>query len=189
MRLVRLLLLVLLACSLYAQQQPPSDAKPQAAPDTAKQDAAKKDAPQNADQRPPTQQEVPKVGHPVTALKDARKIYIEPMVNDLDQYIRAEFLKQMPGLVTIVLKPEDADAVMTGTGEWKKGTGAAVTGRLLGLHDTATGTVSLLSNDAVLWASEAGDRSLFLGAMKRGGERKVADRIVHNFKKALEQAK
>lgn len=147
------------------------------------------DAPQAA---PPAQgaaseTKVPVAGHPVTSLKDVRKLYIDSMVNDLDAYLKAEFSKQMNHRISIVLKPEDADAVMTGTGEWHKGTGAAITGRYLGLHDTATGAVSVLSKDNLLWASEAGDRSIWWGALKRGGQRKVADRIVHNFKHAIEQ--
>jgi hypothetical protein len=40
-----------------------------------------------------------------------------------------------------------------------------------------------------MWASEAGDRSLMWGALARGGQRKVADRLVNNLKKALSAAK
>jgi hypothetical protein len=109
------------------------------------------------------------------------------MPNDLDQYIRAEITKQFKGGLAVALKREEADAILTGTAEWQKGTKAAVTGRWLGLHDTATGAVSLVSKDGktVLWASEAGDRSIWWGPMKRGGPRKVADRIVHNLRKAM----
>jgi hypothetical protein len=86
------------------------------------------------------------------------------------------------------LKPELADAVMAGVSEHQSGTRAAVTGRWLGLHDTATGSVSLLdkTGDVVLWSGEAGDRSIMWGSMKRGGPRKVADRLVKNLKKAME---
>ena len=132
-------------------------------------------------------QAAPVAGHPVASLKELKKLYVEPMANDLDSYLKAEFSKQLSNRIQIVLKPDDADAVMTGTGEWHKGTGAAITGRWLGLHDTATGAVSVISKDNQLWASEAGDRSIWWGVLKRGGQRKVADRIVHNFKNALEQ--
>jgi hypothetical protein len=140
-------------------------------------------------QAAPAEAKVPIAGHSVASVKDIKKLYVDPMVNDLDAYLKAEFSKQLSGRITIVLKPEDADAVMTGTGEWHKGTGAAITGRYLGLHDTATGAVSVLSKENLLWASEAGDRSIWWGALKRGGQRKVADRIVHNFKHAIEQKK
>lgn len=123
----------------------------------------------------------------VTSLLEVKKIFIEKMPNDLDQYLRAEVSKQLPGRLTVVLNREDADAIMTGVGDSKTGTGAVITGRYLGLHDNATGAVSIVdkSGSIALWSSEAGDRSLLMGAVKRGGPRKVADRLIHNLKKAL----
>jgi hypothetical protein len=122
------------------------------------------------------------------SLRSVRRIYVDKMDNDLDQYIRAEIQKKFRGEIVVVLKPEAADAVLAGVSEHQSGTRAAVTGRWMGLHDTATGSVSLLdkTGTTVLWSSEAGDRSLFWGSMKRGGPRKVADRLVSNLKKAME---
>ncbi len=37
----------------------------------------------------------------------------------------------------------------------------------------------------MVWAGEAGDRSMWYGSWKRGGERKIADRIVSKMKKDL----
>src|SRR5205085_11618209 len=90
-----------------------------------------------------TESKVPVAGHPVASPKEVKHLYIEPMVNDLDQYLKAEFSKQLAGRVVIVSKPEDADAVMTGVGEWHSGTAQAVTGRS-GLQD-ARGAVQVLS--------------------------------------------
>lgn len=125
---------------------------------------------------------------PPVSIGSVRRIYVDKMDNDLDQYIRAEIQKQFKGAVQVVLKPELADAVMAGVSEHQSGTRAAVTGRWLGLHDTATGSVSLLdrTGEVVLWSGEAGDRSIMWGSMKRGGPRKVADRLVKNLKKAME---
>ena len=125
---------------------------------------------------------------PTVSLQSIKRIYVDKMDNDLDQYIRAEIQKQFKGAIQVVLKPELADAVMAGVSEHQTGTRAAVTGRWLGLHDTATGSVSLLdkTGEVVLWSGEAGDRSLIWGSMKRGGPRKVADRIVNNLKKAMQ---
>jgi len=119
-------------------------------------------------------------------LRLIHKIFIDKMPNDLDQYLRAEFVKQLKTKITIVLDEKDADAILTGVSEEEKGTGAKITGRYLGLHDIATGTVSLVDKDRknLLWSDEAGDRSLMFGVMKRGGERKVAERLVSKFKKA-----
>jgi hypothetical protein len=125
------------------------------------------------------------------SLKGVRRIFIEPMPGDLDQYISAEITKEFKGRVVIVLDKANADAIMRGVGENKSGVGSAITGRYLGLHDNSTASVTLVdpNETVVLWASEAGDRSLMWGVLARGGQRKVADRLVNNLKKALNDAK
>ena len=131
------------------------------------------------------------VGQEAPSLSSIHKVFIEKMPNDLDQYLRAEIMKQFKGKLTVVLKKEDADGVITGVNEEQKGTAAKVTGRYLGLHDTVNGTISLLdkTESAILWSDEAGDRNLFFGIAHRGGERKVADRLIGKLKKAIEAAK
>ena len=126
-------------------------------------------------------------GRMVTSLAEIQKIFIEKMDNNLDQYVKAEIMKQFKGRLTIVTSVGEADGIMTGISEEEKGTGAKITGRYLGLHDIASGSVTVLdrSGKNVLWVEEAGDRSLMFGAMRRGGQRKVADRLVHKLKKAM----
>lgn len=121
------------------------------------------------------------------SLSSIHKVYIDKMPNDLDQYLRTEFMKQMKGRITIVLDEKDSDAILTGVSQEEKGTGAKITGRYLGLHDIATASLSMLDKDRkqLLWSDEAGDRSLFFGAIKRGGERKVAERLVGKLKKEI----
>ena len=128
--------------------------------------------------------------NPAVSLRDVHRIYIEEMPNDLHQYLSAEVSKQFKGRMLVVLQPQDADAILRGASEKKDGVGAAITGRYLGLHDNATGSVSLVDRDAtvVLWSAEAGDRSLMWGVMARGGPRKVASRLIGNLKKAIEKA-
>jgi hypothetical protein len=128
------------------------------------------------------------IGQESTTLKSVHKIYIEKMPNDLDQYLRAEIVKQFKGRVSVVLKKDDADGIITGVDEAQKGTAAKITGRYLGLHDTVNGTISLLdkSESTILWSDEAGDRNLFFGVAHRGGERKVADRLIGKLKKAMD---
>jgi hypothetical protein len=125
------------------------------------------------------------------SLRDVKRIYIEKMSNDLDQYLRAEIVKQFKGSVTVVLDVKDADGILTGVNDENKGTGAKITGRYLGLHDNATGSLSLVDREGktLLWSDEAGDRSLLFGALRRGGQRKVADRLIGKLKKAIEQAR
>jgi hypothetical protein len=121
------------------------------------------------------------------ALKAVHKIHIDKLPNELDQYLRAEFFKQMSGKVSIVLEEKDADAILTGISDEEKGTGAKITGRYLGLHDIATASLSMLDKERkqIIWSDEAGDRSLIFSAAHRGGERKVAERLVGKLKKAM----
>jgi hypothetical protein len=123
----------------------------------------------------------------VPDLRSIHRIFIDKLPNDLDQYLRAEFSKQMKGKVVVVLDEKDADGIMTGVSEEEKGTGAKITGRYLGLHDVATASMSLLDRErkVILWADEAGDRHLIFSVAHRGGERQVAARLVEKLKKAM----
>ena len=60
---------------------------------------------------------------------------------------------------------------------------------VLGGRDKNEGSVQIVSVSAkqVVWAGEAGDRSLLWGNLRRGGQRKVADRIVSKMKDELFQ--
>jgi hypothetical protein len=131
--------------------------------------------------------QTPAAAPPAIALKSINKIFIEKMDGNLDQYLRAEFIKQGKGRVIVVLDKADAEAVLTGTTEQKTGVGHAVTGRYLGLEDNTTAAISLVdpAGKQLLWATEAGDRSLLFSIARRGGERKVADRIVNQLLKAI----
>ena len=110
------------------------------------------------------------------------------MPNDLDQYVRAEFYKQMRGRITVVTDKGDADAILGGVSEEKDGVLDQVTGKYLGLHDTSTGSLNLYDKTGkiILWSGEAGDRSLMFGALRRGGERKVAERLIKDLKKQID---
>ena len=126
---------------------------------------------------------------PLSSITQVRKLYVEKMKSNLDQYLRAELTKQLPGRFLLVVNKEEADALLVGTGEQKDGASAAITGRYLGLHDTASGAVSMVDKaGTVLWASEAGDRTLLLGPFKRGGAREVASRLIQDLKKTLDVA-
>jgi hypothetical protein len=126
---------------------------------------------------------------PPVSLSTVHKVFIEKIGGDLDQYLRAEFIKQAKGRLTLVLDRADADAVLTGSTEEKTGVGHAVTGRYLGLEDNTTAAISLVdpTGKQLLWAAEAGDRSLFFSIAHRGGERKVAERIVSQLLRATRQ--
>lgn len=112
-------------------------------------------------------------------------IYIEEMDNDLDGYIRAEFMKQKVPLV-VVLSREQAHLVLTGTSTPERKV-AWHEGWLTQEQDRTTGNIMVFdrSTRKLLWAGEAGDRSVFFGSLVRGGQRKVASRAVKSLKKAM----
>jgi hypothetical protein len=51
------------------------------------------------------------------SLKSIKKIFVDKMPDDLDQYIRAEITKQFKGTLLVVLEPAEADAILAGAGE------------------------------------------------------------------------
>jgi hypothetical protein len=124
---------------------------------------------------------------PVSAQKGAvpkgSKIFIAPMAGDLNPFIAAEIIKKkLP--VTVVIDEKDADYILTG---------ASIKGDDKWYHtvfsgkDKNEGSVQLLDVKAktLIWAAEAGDRSLMFSSFRRGGQRKVADRIVDKMKDDL----
>ena len=122
-------------------------------------------------------------------LRAVHKIFVDPMAHDLDKYIREEILKQMKERVLIVVDKNEADAILTGIDEEEKGAGAK-TSRYLGLHDVAKGTLTLIDKEGkiLLWSDDAGDKSMMFTALKKGGQRKVAKRLVSKLRKAMMKA-
>jgi hypothetical protein len=112
-----------------------------------------------------------------------KKIFIAPMRGDLHPFIAAEIVrKKLP--VVVVTEKKKADYILAGSfikgdDKWYH--------TAFGVTDKNEGNVQLLNmkNKTLVWAGGAGDRSLFLGGWSRGGQRKVADRIVNKMKKDL----
>jgi len=111
------------------------------------------------------------------------KIFIAPMQGDLHPFIAAEIVKKkLP--VVVVTEKENAEYILAGTfikgdGKWYQ--------TVFGVMDKNEGSVQLIDvkDKTMVWAGGAGDRSLFLGGWNRGGQSKVADRIVNKMKKDL----
>ena len=111
------------------------------------------------------------------------KRFVAPMEGNLQGFIAAEILKKKMPLV-VVTDEKDADFVLTGASikaddKWYN--------TIFGGKDKNEGNVQLISvkDRQMVWAGEAGDRSLWWGGMRRGGERKVADRIVKQMRDDL----
>jgi hypothetical protein len=111
------------------------------------------------------------------------KLFITPMESGLDGFIAAEIIKKkLP--VKVVTAEADADYVLVGTSVKADDKWYHVA---FGGKDKNEGSVRLLDvkSKEMIWAGEAGDRSLFFSGIRRGGQRKVADRIVNDMKHNL----
>jgi hypothetical protein len=123
-------------------------------------------------------------------LRAVHKVFIDPMAHNLDKFIKQEIPRQMKERIVVVVNKDDADAILTGLDEVQSGAGNKITGRYLGLHNVATGTLSLLDKEGkvLLWSDDAGDQALMFTALKKGGQRKVAKRLVGKLLKAMKKA-
>jgi hypothetical protein len=108
-------------------------------------------------------------------LADVRKVYVDKMDNNLDEYLRSSISKQFHSRLTIVLKREEADAILTGVN-------AAA-------QRTQNATVTLVDpkGNVVLWSGTANDRSVKFLDLKHGGEAKLADHLIGQLRKAMER--
>lgn len=113
------------------------------------------------------------------------KIFIAPMEGGLNTFLAAELVKKKIPL-TVVMEEAQAEFIMAG--------GSAKTGDDKWYHtvfgsgkDKNEGSVQIVSvaTKTLVWAGEAGDRSLWWGQLSRGGQRKVADRIIARLKKDM----
>lgn len=122
------------------------------------------------------------------SIESGASVYIAPMENGLEQFISAEIFKQkLP--ITITANEKSAQYALVGKSV-DKGSNVKwydVVWGTAGRHDTIQASFSLVrkTDKAIVWAANAGDRSAWWGLLKRGGERKVALRIVKSMKKDL----
>lgn len=116
-------------------------------------------------------------------IPDGARIYISPMEGKLEGFIAAELVKKkLP--ISLVIDEEAADYIIAG---------ASIRGddkwfhSLFGGKDKNEGNIQVISvkDKIVIWAGEAGDRSLWWGDVRRGGQRRVADRLIDKMKKDL----
>jgi len=108
------------------------------------------------------------------ALFNVKKIYVEKMDNNLDQYLTSEISKQFHGSLQVVLEASKADAILKGVN--------------VGAQNTTLATVQLLdpTGKTVLWSGTGSDRDKMFLDLKHGGEQKVAANLVKELKKAMQ---
>lgn len=136
--------------------------------------------------KPPVPQAAPAQTVVVPPFGPGISLYVDTMDGGLDGFLRAELMKKKVP-VNIVLELEDADYVMVGASSDRKNSWHE--GWLSAQKDNSTGSVTIFDKTTkkMVWAEEAGDRSLWLGAMARGGPRKVASRIADRLKDHLKK--
>src|SRR5262245_21765044 len=111
------------------------------------------------------------------------KIFIAPMKVNLHPFNATEIVKKkLP--VVVVTDKKKADYILAGSfiksdEKWHH--------TAFGVTDQNEGSVRLINvkNRTLVWAGGAGDRSLFLGGWSRGGQSKIAGRIVNKIKEDL----
>ena len=119
------------------------------------------------------------------------KIFIAKMEGNLDGFIPPEIQKQKVPF-TVVLDEKDADYILTGMSQ-KAGSAwyDVIAGGVIAGKDKIEANVQLVcvKDKKLAWSGEAGDRSVLFGALRRGGQRKVAERIVKSMKTEVFQLK
>lgn len=107
-------------------------------------------------------------------LSNVRKIYIEKMNNNLDQYLASSISAKFHGMLTVVLDKAQADAILKG--------------ETMAAQQTQNGTVQLVdpSGATVLWSGSANDRNILTLDIGHGGEKKLADHLIGELKKAMQ---
>jgi len=116
----------------------------------------------------------PAAAQSVPALANVRKVYVEKMENNLDQYITSEISHQFRGSLEVVLDKSKADAIIKGIN--------------VGAQNTTKATVQMVdpSEKTVLWSGTGGDRDKMFLNLKHGGEQKVAAHLVKELKHAMQ---
>ena len=107
-------------------------------------------------------------------LSNVKKVYIEKMENNLDQYITSEISKQFHGTLQVTLDRPQADAIMKGVN--------------IAAQDTTIATVQLVdpSGKSILWSGTGDDKDKLLLSLKHGGEQVLAAHLMRDLKRAMQ---
>ena len=109
-------------------------------------------------------------------VSNVRKIYIEKMDNNLDQFLASSISSKFKnGSVSVVLNKGDADAILRGVN--------------IGAQSTAQATVQLVdpSQTQIIWSATAGDRNMVTLGNSHGGLQKIADKLIDQLRKAMQR--
>jgi hypothetical protein len=118
---------------------------------------------------------LPSFAQSAITLANVRKVYVEKMPDNLDQYLVSEISKKFHGSLTIVLDQASADAILRGIN--------------IGAQNTSNGTIQLVDpkGTTVLWSGSANDRDMMFLDLKHGGQQKIASHLIDQLKKAMQK--
>ncbi len=107
-------------------------------------------------------------------VSNVRKIYIEKMADNLDQYLGSSISEKFHGGVVVVLDRRAADAILRGVN--------------IGAQTTQSATVQLVdpTEKQIIWSGTAGDRKMLALGLAHGGQQKLADSLIGQLKKAMQ---
>ena len=110
------------------------------------------------------------------------KVFIAPMSEGFDSFLAAALLdNEVPVTITV----DECLAAYIIVGQAVRGQNKWYDTVFGAERDRNQGSIKLLkvSDKTVVWAGAAGDRSLWWGALKSGGQKKVANRLARELKK------
>jgi len=177
---------------LMAMVRAPHGARPVAERNSATSE------PRTVDQSNPNAKDEPKTsaGEPVNniggvILRDRSesvhnaRFYVAPMEEGFDGLIAALMIeKKLP--ISVVADENLADFIVVGG--TNKGVHKCYDTVFTGYErDRAQGNIRIIRvrDKTIVWAAQKGDRSLWWGPLKKGGKRKVAERLVNEMKSDL----
>ena len=134
----------------------------------------------NAPPSRPDPSDIP--AHEPVRLKDIKTVYIEELPGDFRTHVETEMRKTFKGKITPTREVEEADAILTGSGE----TGKHAKSSWIISRSTASARVNLLCRygDHLLWTGKANDKSHLMGRIGAGPGR-VASRLMKSLAKAI----
>jgi serine/threonine-protein kinase len=117
-------------------------------------------------------------------LDQVRKLFVADMDDQLDEFIRREIREQLGGQFTLVDRRGAADAILSGGGSKRGGVGSKLS---LGFRAGYQASVAIrdAAEGHLLWSAEADDARPGLGSIKRGGPKRVAEKLVEILQRTL----
>lgn len=110
------------------------------------------------------------LAQPVETLTAVKKVFVEKMDNDLDQFIVSAISKKFHGTLTVVLDKSNADAILRAKSDQQS---------------TIKATVEMVdpTGRIILWSGTASDKNKII--RKHEGDERIGNALMDQLKKAM----